>query len=74
MHDGDYLDCINFVGDFFNAKIRIWWHCDDANTTEIMYLSEEVYTRESRKLITKKGKLFQALKTYCLWFISEQKN
>ena len=69
MHDGESLDCGNCVSDVFDANTGIWWHFNDDNITEISDFTEGVYTRESRKLITKKGRLFQALKTYCLWFI-----
>ena len=72
MRDGDSLDCGNYVSDVFDVKTGIWWHCDDANITEISDFIEGVYTRESRKMTTKKGNLCQALKTYCLWFISEK--
>ena len=70
MYDGNYLDCGHYVSDDFDANTGIWWHCDDSNITEISDFSEGVYTRDSCKLTTKKVKLCQALKTYCLWFLS----
>ena len=72
IHDGEYLDCGHYVSDVFDASTRIWWHYDDTNITEISDYPEGVYTREIRKLTTKKGNLCQALRTYCLWFIPEQ--
>ena len=32
---GDSLDGGNCVSDVFGANTGIWWHCDDANITEI---------------------------------------
>ena len=47
MNDSDCLDCGNYVGDVLDAKKGIWWHCDNANITEISDFPEGVYTRES---------------------------
>ena len=34
-HDGDSLDCVQYVSDIFDSSTGIWWHCDDDNITEI---------------------------------------
>ena len=60
-NDGDSLDYGHYVGDIFDYNTGIWWHCDDTNITEIIDLTEEVYTGESNKL-TKKKKLMSGSK------------
>ena len=47
MNDGEFLDCGNYVSDVFDANAGIWWHCDDANITEISDFPEGFYTRKS---------------------------
>ena len=51
MHDGDSLDCGNYVSDVFDSSTQIWWHCDDDNITQISDLPEGVYIRKSHKTI-----------------------
>ena len=41
-HDGDSLDCGNFVSDVFDVNIRILWRCDDDNITQISNLPKGV--------------------------------
>ena len=48
-HDGDSLDCENYVSDVFDANTEIWWHCDDDSITQISDLPKGVYMRESNK-------------------------
>ena len=48
-HDGDSLDCGHYVSDIFDSSTRIWWPCDDDNTTELSDLPEGVYYRETHK-------------------------
>ena len=55
-HDGDSLDCGNYVSDVFDDNTRIWWHCDDCNITKISDLQKGVYIRESNKKHQKKTK------------------
>ena len=54
MHYGYSLYCGHYVSDVFDAITGIWWHCDDANITEISDFPEGFYTRESCKLTNKK--------------------
>ena len=72
MRDGDSLDCGHYFSNCFDVNTGIWWHCDDANITEISGFPKRVYTRDSHKQTNKntKGDLGQTLKIYCLWFIS----
>ena len=42
IHDGNSLDCWNYVSDVFNTNTGIWWHRDDDNITKISDLSEGV--------------------------------
>ena len=46
MHDGEYLDCGNYVSNVFDTNTGIWWHCDDVNFTENSGFPEVVYTRK----------------------------
>ena len=46
-HDGDSLDCKQYVSDGFDANTGIWWHCDDENITQICDKPKGVYIRES---------------------------
>ena len=34
-HDGNSLDCGNYVSDIFDGSTGIWWHCYDDNITQI---------------------------------------
>ena len=72
MRDGDSFYCGHYFSDVFDINTEIWWHCDDANITEIGGFPEGVYTKDSHKQTNKQKKvnLCQALNTYCLWFIS----
>ena len=45
-HDGESLDCGNYVSDVFDANREILWHCDDDNITQIGDLPKGVYIRE----------------------------
>ena len=45
MHDGEYLDCGNYVSDVLDANTGIWWNFNDDNITEISDFTEGVYTR-----------------------------
>ena len=63
-HDGDSLDCGQYVSDVFDFNTGIFWHCDDANITGISDVLEGVYPREIQN--QKKGNLCQSLKTYCM--------
>ena len=64
-HDGDSLDCGNYVSDVFDISTGIWWHFDDDNITEISDLPKGVYYIETQKLTKKKKKLMQG-STYIL--------
>ena len=68
-HDGDSLECGNYVSDVFHSSTGIWWHCDDDNITQISDIPKWVYIRESHKKIKK---LCQAQQMYYLLFVSEQ--
>ena len=53
-HDGDSLECRNYVSDVFDANIGIWWHCDGDNTTQIIILQKgfnirEIHNEKKRK-------------------------
>ena len=62
MNYGDYLYCGHYVSGVFDDNTVIWWNCDDFNITEISDFPEGVFTREIRKLTTKKGKLMSGSK------------
>ena len=70
-HDGDSLDCGQYVSDVFDNSTGIWWHCDDENITELSYLPEGVYYRETHKPTEKSVQLWFPQR-YCRLFISEQ--
>ena len=66
-------DCGHYVSDVFDFNTGIWWHCDDANITEIIIdFPEGVYTRESRKPY-KTSKLMSGSKDilFVVYFITE---
>ena len=39
----------HYVSDVFDFNTGLWWHCDDANITEVSNFIEGVYTREIHK-------------------------
>ena len=49
MHSGNSLDSGNYFSDVFDVNTGIWFHCDDNKITQISYLKEGVYNRESPK-------------------------
>ena len=72
-HDGDSLNCGQYVSDVFDTSTGIWWQYDYDNITQISDIPKEVYYREIHKHMEKsKRKLWQDQHMYCLLFISEQ--
>ena len=61
-HYGESLDFGHYVSNYFYFNTEIWWHCDDANITEISAFPEGVYTRESHKQTKQKRKLISGSK------------
>ena len=53
--------CGNYVSEVLDFNTVIWWHCYDANTTEISDIPEGGYTRESQKP-TKKRRIMSGSK------------
>ena len=48
-HDGDSLNCGNYVSDVFDSSTGTLWHCDDENITVISDLPKGVYYRETQE-------------------------
>ena len=71
-HDGDSLDCGNYVSDVSDCSTGFWWHCGDDNITQITDLAKGVYYRETNKHMKKRGGWCQDQQMYYLLFISEQ--
>ena len=46
-HDGDSLDCGNYVSDVFDSSTGIWWQCDDDNISEHSDIPDGVYYKKS---------------------------
>ena len=45
MNYGEYLDCVHYVSDVFDASKGFWWHCDNVNMTGICDFPKGVYNR-----------------------------
>ena len=48
MHDGESLECGNYVSDVFDVNVGIWWKCNDDEINEISDLPLFLFTRESK--------------------------
>ena len=48
-HDGDSLECGNYVSDVFDSSTGIWWYCNNDNIIELSDLPKRVYYRENLK-------------------------
>ena len=69
MHDGNSLECGNYVSDVFDSNTRIWWHCDNDDITEISDFPEGVYTRESNKKTKNKKLMSRSNKTLLVVYV-----
>ena len=68
-HDGDSLDCGNYVSDVFDSSTGIWWHCDYDNITELSDLPHGVYYSETHKPTEKKRLMMGSSKVLSVVYI-----
>ena len=54
-HDGNQLNCGQYVSDVFDCSTGILCHCDDDNITQMSDLPKVIYYRETHKHTKKKN-------------------